>query len=80
MNMGSQENQKDKGGNMNFENEGFSVADTKIIRNNGHYEKHTWLRGHYPDLGKPIEGWTGRETVVKRTVVVPTVIFEVGEK
>lgn len=56
--------------------------DSKIVRTNGHYERHAWLPGAREDLGEVVQGWTGTETFVKKIVVKPVMVFEVrgGEK
>lgn len=28
-----------------------------------------WAAGHYPHWGKPIDGWSGQETVIKRYII-----------
>lgn len=60
------------------EDQGFTVLNSETVRVNGHHERHTWLKGHYPDLGAElVQGWTGPETFVRKTVIKPIVIFEV---
>jgi hypothetical protein len=51
--------------------------DSKIVRNNGHYERQAWHRWQPDSLGEEIDGWTGRELVTKRVFVKPVMIFEV---
>lgn len=51
--------------------------DSKVFNVNGHFERHTWLSGTYDDLGEIVQGWSGAETLIKRTIIKPIVIFEV---
>lgn len=51
--------------------------DSKLVRENSHWERLTWLSGAREDLGEVVQGLTGTETFVRRTVIKPVVIFEV---
>lgn len=34
------------------------------------YQSETvWVEGYHPHLGKPIQGWSGQETVVHRDII-----------
>ena len=34
------------------------------------YRRETvWIEGHHPHLGKPIQGWSGGETIVQREII-----------
>lgn len=64
-----------------IEGEGYNILDSQVTRNNGHYERTTWLKGHYPDIGgRLVDGITGPETVVNKVVIKPIVVFEVRDK
>lgn len=39
-----------------------------------------WYSGEYPELGRLIEGWTGRETFQNEQVITPIQTFDVQEE
>ena len=56
------------------------VLDEKILYQNGPF-RHVkrWLRGIHPSLGTITYGLTGWETIVEKTVIVPTRTYHVYE-
>lgn len=63
--------------------EGLPIVDQKLVSVNAHHELHTYLKGEFPDLlglgETTVQGWTGKETLLKEVVNKPIVIFEVKE-
>ena len=50
----------------------------KIIYKNGSFEVvKSWYEGWHPELGKPINGWSGKETEVEETRIMPVKTFKV---
>ncbi len=56
--------------------------DSIVTRVDGHYERKTWYLGSSDALGQEVDGWSGKEILVKKPVIRPAVIFEVkaGER
>lgn len=54
------------------------LLDEKIIYTNGCFKRvKRWFRGAHPNIGVIIKGFTGMETVVEQTVIMPTGRFYV---
>jgi hypothetical protein len=51
--------------------------DNKVVRTPHGYERQTWLAGEREDLGKVIDGWSGKETFIKAPFTKAIVVFEV---
>ena len=53
--------------------------DSRVIRVGSHDERHTWYPGASDALGEEIDGYTGKEILVRRQVIKPVIIFDVKE-
>lgn len=53
---------------------------SQVVRIDQRYERQTYVAGAHSELGQVLEGWTGTETLIKKTVVKPIRIFEVNER
>ena len=50
------------------------------IKINGRFCKVTeWVSGWHPDKGKLAKGWTGKETMISYTGIIPSGVFTVKE-
>jgi hypothetical protein len=54
------------------------LLDEKIIYTNGCFKRvKRWFRGSHPNIGVIIKGFTGLETVVEQSVIMPMGSFYV---
>lgn len=65
---------------LNKTKEKLELVGQEIIHKQGSFEiVKNWYKGWHPEVGKLINGWSGKETEVETTRIMPIETFEVKE-